>query len=266
MSNSPLIDGVLLTNNCSAPRNHSVDTITPHYMAWFTTAKACCESFVPKSRKASANYCIGKDGEIWLNVEEKNRAWTSGNSSNDNRAITIECANYTDSQRRGMLPDATWNSLVNLCVDICKRYGKKRLVYKGSANRDGLLSTDMLLTMHKWFQDTDCPGPWLSKMFGVLATEVTNKLSGVTPTPTYAGTYRVNVDVLNVRDKPSVKDGGIIAHYTRGALVELENYRYVCDGFVWGRYLGQTSKQYRYVAIGPYTGKPEATDYLIKVS
>ena len=100
MSNSNLISGTLLTNNCSKPRNHKIDRITPHYMAWYTDAKTCCESFVPSSRRASANYCIGKDGEIWLNVEEKNRAWTTGSSYNDNRAITIECANYMDSSDR----------------------------------------------------------------------------------------------------------------------------------------------------------------------
>lgn len=170
MSNSPLISGTLLTNNCYKPRAYKITRITPHYMAWYTDAKTCCESFVPASRRASANYCIGKDGEIWLNVDEKNGAWTSGNYDNDNRAITIECANYNGTGNGhvyGELPQKTWDSLVRLCADICKRNGIPNCTYTGNTNG--------VLTKHKWFQSTDCPGPWLDNQFGRLATEV-NKI------------------------------------------------------------------------------------------
>ena len=172
MSNSPLISGTLLTNNCYKPRKYKITRITPHYMAWYTDAKTCCESFVPAARRASANYCIGKDGEIWMNVEECNGAWTSGNYDNDNRAITIECANFNETAGNhvyGQLPNATWNSLVRLCADICKRNGIAVCTYTGD-----LKGT---LTKHKWFQNTDCPGPWLDKKFGDLATEVNKLLS-----------------------------------------------------------------------------------------
>ena len=273
MANSPLISGTLLTNNCSVPRNHSIDTITPHYMAWYTDAKTCCQSFVPASRKASANYCIGKDGEIWLNVEERNRAWTSGSNSNDNRAITIECANYVGGSLDSSLPDATWNSLVKLCVDICQRYGKKKLVYRGSANYAGLTSAEMLLTMHKWFQDTDCPGSWLSNQFDRLSREVNAILEGGSPEPSptpahdddFGGTYRCMVSCLNVRNAPTLYGSTVIAEYHRGDTVELEDNYYIEDGFVWGTYIGQSSGKHRYVAVGRATGKVEDDDYLIKI-
>ena len=271
MSNSPLISGTLLTNNCSKPRNHSIDTITPHYMAWYTSAKTCCQSFVPASRQASANYCIGKDGEIWLNVEEKNRAWTSGNRYNDNRAVTIECANYTDSSRRGQLPDVTWKSLVKLCADICKRNGKTGLLYRGSANYDGLSAKTMLLTKHKWFQDTDCPGPWLDKQFDRLAKEVNEILGGKTPEPEptpkptdFGGTYKCNVSCLNIRDAPSIYSN-VVGCYYKGQTVILDNWKTSNQGFIWGRYTGATSGKKRYVAVGKDTGKVEANDFLIKM-
>jgi hypothetical protein len=268
MSNSNLISGTLLTNNCTSPRYHAIDTITPHYMAWFTDAKTCCESFLPRSRMASANYCIGKDGEIWLNVEEKNRAWTTGNSHNDNRAITIECANYTDSSRYGHLPDATWNALVALCVDICKRNGKDKLVYTGYKSWEILSSTEMLLTKHKWFQDTDCPGPWLDGKFGLLANEVNAFLHGKTPQPdppsVFGGVYKCMVDGLNVRDAPNLSSN-IIATYSRGQLVELDDWYTINDGYVWGRYVGASSGLMRYVAVGRNTGKVESDDFLIKL-
>lgn len=176
---SPLAGKIVSTANHSGKRNHAIDTITPHYMCWCTDGETCAQSFVPASRQASANYCIGKDGDIVGNVPEDCRAWTSGSAANDNRAVTIECANYMDSGAGhvwGQLPDATWRSLVALCADICRRNGKTRLVYRGKADYSGLKSTDMLLTKHKWFQDTDCPGPWLDKQFDRLATEVTAKI------------------------------------------------------------------------------------------
>lgn len=268
MPHSSLISGRLLTNNCSSPRNHVIDTITPHYMCWYATAKECCESFFPTARRASANYCIGRNGEIWLNVDEGNRAWTSGNSDNDNRAITIECANYMDSARYGVLPDVVWSSLIRLCVDICKRYNKKQLIYTGSANYNILGKYDMLLTKHKWFQDTDCPGPWLDKKFNDLANEVNSILSGDEPSPippmVFGGIYECRVDCLNVRESPTIYSE-VIAEYHYGETVILDDWFKSNDGFIWGRYTGSSSGLKRYVAVGKDTGKVENDDFLIKL-
>ena len=255
MSNSLLCDGILLTNNCTKPRNHRIDRITPHYMAGYASAEACCKMFQSYSRKASANYCIGKDGEIFLNVEEANRAWTTGSAYNDNRAITIECANYMDGSRYGVLPDVVWDSLVRLCIDICKRNGIYRINFTGSDSGN--------LTMHKWYQDTDCPGPWFSYQFQRLANEINDGL-GVDGSTTFAGTYKVMVNTLNVRTKPSL-DGVIVAQYHYGETVNLENFFISNDGFIWGRYIGLTSGERRYIAVGRDTGRVEDDDYLIKI-
>ena len=259
MSNSSLISGTLLTNNCNKPRNHIIDRITPHYMAGYISGRQCCELFMPPSRRASANYCIGKDGDIWLNVEECNRAWTTGNSYNDNRAITIECANYMDGVRYGKLPDATWNSLVELCIDICKRNDIKRINYTGDDSGN--------LTMHRWYQDTDCPGPWLSNQFGNLAKQINlalgwPKISENVP-PVIGGLYRCKVYGLNVRDTPSL-NGKIIATYNLGANIYLDDWYTIADGYVWGRYTGLQSGEHRYVAIGKNTGRVEPDDFLVK--
>jgi len=206
-----------MTNNCYKGRGHAIDTITPHYMCWYTDGATCARSFVPSSRQASANYCIGKYGDIVLSVDENSHPWTTGNYGNDDRAITIECANYMDTGNGhvyGQLPNATWNSLVALCADICKRHGKKRLVYRGSANYNGLSSTDMLLTKHMWFQDTDCPGPWFTKQFDRLASEVTKKIESTTikqpdssPENNYGLKYRTHCQTVGWL--PSVRDGQI---------------------------------------------------------
>ena len=93
MSNSSLVSYTKLSPNCSKPRNHKIDTITIHHMAGNLSVETCGNVFATTSRKASSNYGIGSDGRVGLYVEEVNRAWTSGNRANDNRAITIEVAN-----------------------------------------------------------------------------------------------------------------------------------------------------------------------------
>lgn len=259
---SKLINGVIRTNNYYSGRNHTIDRITPHYMEWYTSGRECCESFVPASRRASANYCIGKDGDIWGNVDEENTAWTSGSRYNDGRAITIECACYTDKSRFGILPDATWISLVNLCVDICKRY-HFRMNYTGNDKGN--------LTMHKWYQDTDCPGTWFSSQFDRLAKEVNAKLDGSSVTinkpesvpMVFGGKYICTVNGLRVRDAPNL-NGTVIAHYDKGNEVILDDWYCSNDGYVWGRYIGANSGKQRYVAVGRATGKIESDDFLIK--
>lgn len=153
---------------------YKICKITPHHMAGKLTGSQCASLFQNPNRLASATYCIGYDGDIVCNVDEVNRPYTSSNYVNDCQAITIEVSN---DQVGGNwhVSDKSWNSLVNLCVDICKRYGF-RLNYTGNANGS--------LTMHKMFVNTDCPGPYLESRMAELAKEVNAKLDGnVAPAP-----------------------------------------------------------------------------------
>lgn len=135
------------SNYTNGRKGYKVCKITPHHMAGVLSGEQCARLFQNPNRQASANYCIGNDGGIVGCVDENNRAWTSSSSSNDCQAITIEVSN---SSVGGGYPisDAAWNSLVNLCVDICKRYGFK-LTYDGTANGS--------LTRHNMFANTSCP-------------------------------------------------------------------------------------------------------------
>ena len=72
-----------------------------------------------------------------------------------------------------------YSALVELCVDICRRNGKKRLLW--IADRDKALSysvksEEMLLTVHRWFARKSCPGNWLFGKLGDLADLVNAKL------------------------------------------------------------------------------------------
>lgn len=76
-----------------------------------------------------------------------------------------------------------YNKLVALCVDICKRNGKTKLLWFG--NEDKTLnyspkSGEMVLTVHRWFANKSCPGDWLYNRLGNLADEVTAQLGGKT--------------------------------------------------------------------------------------
>ena len=70
-------------------------------------------------------------------------------------------------------------ALVNLCADICRRNGKKKLVW--IADRDKALmyevkSDEMLLTVHRWFANKSCPGNWLFGKLSDLAKVVNSRL------------------------------------------------------------------------------------------
>lgn len=163
--NSDLVDVVIPSPNNSGPRLYPITKITPHYMSEQWSAEQCGLSFAKPEREASSNYGIGLDGEIGLYVNESDRSWASSSSDNDNRAVTIECASLPDDS----LTDATWNALVDLCVDICQRNGIARLEFTGDESGN--------LTMHKYFNPkTVCPGPWFSARFDQLAAEVNARL------------------------------------------------------------------------------------------
>ncbi len=76
------------------------------------------------------------------------------------------------------------------------------------------------------------------------------------------GLYNVVVDSLNVRTGPGLTND-VVATYSRGGQIWLDDWYCVEDGFVWGRYTGVSSGLKRYVAVGPWTGAPDASDYLV---
>ena len=166
-SNSGLITYANLTDKHD-DRTRPIDTITIHHMSGVMTAQACCDYFCETSREVSANYCIGYDGSIALNVEEKYRAWTSSSEANDMRAVTIEVSNDSE-EPYWHVSDISIEKLIDLCADICRRNGIAELVYTGDAYGS--------LTMHKMFIDTDCPGPYLSEKIPYIAQQVNKRLS-----------------------------------------------------------------------------------------
>ena len=177
-SNSPLVTYTKLSPNHSGFRIHTIDRITPHCVVGQCSVEVLGDIFAPESRKASSNYGIGTDGRIAMYVEEKNRSWCSSSYENDQRAVTIECA--SDTTDPYAMNEKVYESLVTLCADICRRNGKKRLLWisdKNTALAYQPKEDEMLLTVHRWFANKSCPGDWLYYRLGDLAQKVTELLS-----------------------------------------------------------------------------------------
>ena len=196
MGNSPLVNYTKISPNRTSPRNHKIDTITIHCVVGKCSVETLGSIFAPKSRQASSNYGIGPDGRIGMYVEEKDRSWCSSNSANDHRAITIEVA--SDTEHPYAVPEAAYDSLIDLLTDICKRNGIKELKWKADKALIGKTS-EQNMTVHRWFTSTSCPGDYLYERHGDIANKVNARLSGIGFKP-----YMVKVTIsdLNIRKGP----------------------------------------------------------------
>lgn len=187
MSNSPLIVHTDISPHRSR-RTAKIDTITIHHMAGNLSIERCGQVF--HSRRASSNYGVGTDGRIAMYVEESERAWTSSNSANDNRAVTIEVAN-DGAEPDWHVSDKALEATIDLCVDICQRNGIESINYTGDKSGN--------LTMHKWFAATACPGPYLGGKFPYIAEEVNRRLAKEAPEEKEEG-YVMNMRNLSKGD------------------------------------------------------------------
>ena len=178
-TNSPLVDCKVMSPNHSGTRTQKIDRITPHCVVGQLSAEAIGGCF-PKGRGASCNYGIGTEGRICLIVDEANRSWCSSSALNDQRAITIECA--SDKTAPYAFNDKVYSRLIDLCVDICKRNGKTKLLWFNDKNKSlnyKPADNEMVLTVHRWFAAKSCPGDWMYSRMGDLAARVTARLNPV---------------------------------------------------------------------------------------
>lgn len=200
MSNSSLVVYTSLSPNHSGKRTHTIDRITPHCVVGQLSAESICGCFISPSKGASCNYAIGTDGRVALCVDENNRSWCSSSNTNDQRAVTIECA--SDKATPYTMNSSVYNSLVALCTDICKRNGKNKLIWISDKEKSLAYepkSGEMVLTVHRWFANKSCPGDWLYSRLGDLASKVTANLSSSTNSTT-KNLYRVQVGAYSNKD------------------------------------------------------------------
>ena len=195
MSNSPLVQAAILSPNHSGRRNQKITKIAIHHAAGVINGRNLAGIFVPRSRRASANYNLGSDGVIVLGVDESNRAWTTSSSWCDNQAVTIEVGNSTRGPQ-WLVSDYVLNRLIDLVTDICRRNGIYPCTYTGG--KDGVLQK------HEWYKSTNCPGPYLGSKFPYIANEVNKRLAGGSNGSLNTGTsslYRVRKSWVDAKSQ-----------------------------------------------------------------
>lgn len=206
MSNSSLITCTALSPNYTKGRaGKKIDTITLHVFVGQINLAQAKASFMNKSRKASSNYVITKDGEIVLKVDEANRSWCTGGkgkkgvyypvlkttlnetgSSNDYHAVTVEIA--SDTKPPYAITTKALESAIRLCADISKRNNMGELKFLNEPKYIGLPNKQNM-TMHRWFDVNQkgylraCPGDYLANKLAYICQEANKINSGVTPTP-----------------------------------------------------------------------------------
>ena len=182
-SNSSLVgNNIFYSPNHSGQRIYPITRISIHCVVGQCTVDTIGNIFKNASLEASSNYGIGRDGQIGLFVDEKNRSWCTSSWDNDNRAVTIEVASDTYDPYR--VNDVAYKSLIKLVADICRRNGKTKLLWFGDKNKTlsySPASNEMVLTVHRWFANKSCPGDYLYNLHPQIVKEVNAILSSGAP-------------------------------------------------------------------------------------
>jgi N-acetylmuramoyl-L-alanine amidase CwlA len=102
---------------------------------------------------------------------------------------------------------SVYATLITLCVDICKRNGKTKLIWLGDKDKTLAYtpkSGEMVLTVHRWFANKACPGDWLYNRLGDLAEKVTAQLGGTTSTTTTSNKTTSSTDTATTSYKVKI--------------------------------------------------------------
>ena len=239
-ADSDLVDMVRWSPNFTAMTNKVIDRIVIHHTAGVNTAQAYLDQFMPHQRQAAPNYVIGVDGKIGQSVKESNRAWTTSSYKIDSRAVTIEVSN-DKAGGDWHVSDLCIQKTIELCVDICKRNGIKRVTFIDGDKENSVLQ------MHRWWAATACPGQYLGSMFPYIAEKINAALEG-SEEPQAKVLYCVQVgafskyaNAVNMRNK--LKKAGFNGYITKNA--DSEFYR---------------------VQVGAFAVKANASNYALELS
>ena len=167
MTVSSLSSVGIISPNTSGIRTAPISKVTVHHMAGDLSVEQCGSIFKSASRQASSNYGVGSDGRIGCYLEEEYHPWTSSSYWNDDRAITLEVADYNLGDWSPSR--AAYQSTVLLCADICNRYGIYP-TYTGD--------TDGTFTEHRMYAATSCPGDWWHAKMPDFINDVRNAMKG----------------------------------------------------------------------------------------
>lgn len=180
MSNSKLVVYTKLSPHCTKPRQGKIKGISIHTMAGPGSVEGCGQVF--QTSEASSHYGIGPDGRIGQYVLEENRAWCCSHKV-DHQVVTIEVSSIQSYEEPYECTAAAFESLIDLCVDICQRNGIKKLIWKeGKQYCPAFTGNWSVCNMvpHRYTTDKgkSCPGNYLFGKYGEITERVNARLKG----------------------------------------------------------------------------------------
>lgn len=110
---------------------------------------------------ASCMYAI-RDKEIGQGALETQRTWTSSSRWADEKGIAIEVANSRNDSADWPISDQSVQTAALLAVDCMRFYGYDTMAWYDDPNAMGM-QNEMILKVHRMFQNTTCPGPWFMR-------------------------------------------------------------------------------------------------------
>lgn len=122
-----IIDKLLTINKYSrnGEKQNKIEYIVVHYVGNANTSATANRNYFNNlakthSTSASSHYIIGLNGEIIRCIPDNEVAFHSGSYSMNRKSIGIEDCH---PDWNGKFTDDTYNALVELCADLCKKYG-----------------------------------------------------------------------------------------------------------------------------------------------
>lgn len=122
-----IIDKLLQINpySRSGEKQNKIQYIVIHWVGNANTSATANRNYFNNlakthSTSASSHYIIGLNGEIIRCIPDNEVAFHSGSYSMNRKSIGIEDCH---PDWNGKFTDNTYNALVELCADLCKKYG-----------------------------------------------------------------------------------------------------------------------------------------------
>ena len=190
MSNSSLVNTTIWCaegNYTHGRSGRNIEMVALHHMAGVLSAEQCGKVFQQAGRSASANYGIGKDGEVGLYVDEYNTAWANANWDSNCKSVSIELSNSVAS---GNYPvsDVVLNKAIDLIADIFKR------------NNLGKCVKGQNLVWHSMYSNTYCPGDYIRGKLDYIVDKVNEKLGLNSNTNSNDNLYKIQAGAFSKKE------------------------------------------------------------------
>ena len=205
---------------------HKIDHITLHIMAG--TLAGTDGHFANPNSQVSATYGIGANGEIHQYVSESDTAWSDGNALSNATGISIE---HQGGLAGIPCTRACMDASAQLCADIARRMGWKKLVHNGE-HGNVYLHREIYGSTH-----TTCPDLAPNGLDVNYVINKANKILGNKNTNNNGGNNAMNKNDIRaiaagvweyVRDKDTNRNN--MYNTIRGTIVNLLNK---LPGNVW---------------------------------